>query len=107
MALSIALAGGTVLGNGCINWMASVPVCGTVLTFCTPQDQLNLMYPMLDLPNFNWDPSCTFPMGCGQGDLYPSGGANSTGGGSNGLPGGGAPDAPSNTSSGTGGGGGV
>ncbi|HVP10219.1 MAG TPA: hypothetical protein VMV94_03425 [Phycisphaerae bacterium] len=70
LALSIALAGGTVLGDGCINTLASIPICGTVLTFCTPQDQLNLFYPMLETPNFQWDPSCTVPYGCDGSDLY-------------------------------------
>ncbi len=98
--LSAALAGGMVLGNGCINTLASVPICGTVLTFCTPQDQLNLMYPMLDLPNFDWDPSCTIPLGCGDGDLYPPNGGNG------GYPGGDSPDEPSDTQSGGQGGGG-
>lgn len=101
LGLSIALAGGTVLDNGCINWMASVPVCGTVLTFCTPQDQLNLMYPMLETPNFNWDPSCTIPMGCTGSDLYGPVIAGT------GTPGGSGTPGPSNTQSGTTGGGGV
>jgi hypothetical protein len=89
LGLSIALAGGTLLDNGCINTLASIPVCGTVLTFCTPQDQLNLMYSMLDVPNYEWDPSCTVPYGCGSGDLYQDG-----------TPGGDAPATPSNNQSG-------
>ncbi len=64
------LAGGTVLNNGCINTLASIPVCGTVLTFCTPADQLNLMFPLLETPDFNADPSCTIPLGCGPSDIY-------------------------------------
>jgi hypothetical protein len=92
LGLSIALAGGTLLDNGCINTLASIPVCGTVLAFCTPQDQLNLMYGMLEVPNYDWDPSCTVPYGCGDGDLFVDG-----------VPGGSAPAQPSQSQSGTGG----
>jgi hypothetical protein len=96
LSLSIILAGGTVLGDGCINTLASIPVCGTLLTFCTPQDQLNLMFGMLDLPNYNWDASCTVPYGCGTGDLY-----NPTTTTPPGTPGGNAPDQPSLSQTGT------
>jgi hypothetical protein len=103
LSLSIILAGGTVLGDGCINTLASIPVCGTVLTFCTPRDQLNLMYPMLDLPNFNWDPSCTVPMGCAGSDLYTP--TQTATNGTFGSPGGSATTPPSLTQTGTTGGG--
>ena len=89
---AVLMAGGTVLSNGCMNALASVSVCGTVLTFCTPQDQLNLLFPMLEVPDFDTDPSCTIPLGCGPGDVYttiPPGG-----------PGGDAPVPPSDTSGG-------
>ncbi|QDV92187.1 hypothetical protein RAS2_33010 [Phycisphaerae bacterium RAS2] len=78
------LAGGTVLNNGCINTLASVPICGTVLTFCTPTDQLNLMFPLLETPDFNADPSCTIPLGCSPEGLYqdtPPGFPGNNGGG--------------------------
>lgn len=102
LGASLLLAGGTVLGNGCINTVASLPICGAVLTFCTPADQLNLLWPMLTTPDFAADPSCTIPGGCGtQGasDLMPP-----TGG-----PGGTGTPSPSDTSGGGvgGGGGGV
>jgi len=70
LGATAVLAGGTVLNNGCINTLASVPICGTVLTFCTPVDQLNLMFPLLETPDFNADPSCTIPLGCAGSDIY-------------------------------------
>lgn len=101
LGLSVVLAGGALLGNGCINTLASLPICGGVLTFCTPTDQLNLFYPMLDLPNYNWDPSCTVPMGCAGSDLYDP--LNNVPPGS---PGGTGSDQPSDTQGGGTGGGG-
>ena len=80
---SIALAGGTAFSNGCVNTIASVPWCGGVLTWCTPADQLNLLYPLLEIPDYSIDPSCTIPYGCGEGDLFAGD-----------LPGGDAPDEP-------------
>ena len=91
-------AGGTVFANGCINTVASIPVCGTVLTFCTPVDQLNLIFPLLQTPDFDADPSCTIPLGCAGSDIFqniPPG-----------LPGGDETPAPSDEQTGTGAGGG-
>ena len=55
LSASLVLAGGTVLGSGCINTLASINLCGTVFTVCTPVDQLNLLFPMLELPDFDAD----------------------------------------------------
>lgn len=68
--MTLVLAGGTLLGGSCINTVASAPLCGTVFPWCTPIDQLNLFYPMLETPDYYSDPSCTIPLGCGDGDLY-------------------------------------
>lgn len=99
LTVSSILAGGTVLDNGCFNTLASINVCGTLLTFCTPSDQINALYPYLTVPDYSIDQSCTLPMGCGAGDMYtniPPG-----------IPGGDAPEEPSdNQGGGTGGGGG-
>ena len=98
LGLTVLLSGSTVFDNGCFNTLASVNVCGTILTFCTPADQINLLFPYLEVPDFDTDPSCTIPLGCGDGDVYtniPPG-----------LPGGDAPDQPSDDSGGAGGGGG-
>lgn len=97
--LSLVLGGGTMLDNGCINTVASLPICGTVLTFCTPTDQLNLFFPMLDLPNYDWDPSCTIPMGCNGSDLYDPLTEDPPG-----TPGGSGSEAPTDESTGSGGG---
>ena len=97
LTLSIVLGGGTVMADGCLNTLASVNVCGTVLTFCTPADQLNLFLPYLDIPDYKADPSCTIPLGCGIGDLYTEIPA--------GFPGGTAPQTPTNGQTGTSGGG--
>lgn len=98
MTISAMLAGGAVFDNGCFNTLASINVCGTVLTFCTPADQINLLFPYLTIPDYSTDPSCTIPFGCGEGDIYtdiPPG-----------LPGGDAPDQPQNDQGGGLGGGG-
>lgn len=96
--LTVLLSGGTVLDNGCMNTVASINVCGTILTFCTPADQINLLFPYLEVPDFQTDPSCTVPLGCGTGDIYtdiPPG-----------MPGGEAPVQPSDDQGGGLGGGG-
>lgn len=77
--------GCTFIGNGCINTIVSLPVCGSVLTFCTPNDQLMIFFPLLEIPDFGTDPSCTIPLGCGDGDVFPP---------SDGGIGGNAPDTP-------------
>jgi hypothetical protein len=98
LVLTTALAGGTMFSDGCINLAASLPVCGTVLTFCTPVDQVNLLFPLLETPDFNADASCTIPLGCGGSDIYQNIPA--------GLPGGDQTEAPSDEQTGTGAGGG-
>jgi hypothetical protein len=69
LAASLLFAGGTILSNGCINTLASINLCGTVFTFCTPVDQLNLLYPLLEVPDWDTDPSCTLPFGCSDTDI--------------------------------------
>lgn len=98
LALTIMLGGGTMMAGSCIDTLASVNVCGTVLTFCTPADQLNLFLPYLTIPDYKTDPSCTIPLGCGTSDLYTNIPA--------GFPGGGNVNQPSNGQTGTGGTGG-
>lgn len=100
MTTTVVLGGGAVLGNGCMNTLASIPICGTVLTFCTPADQINMLWPYLEVPDFRTDPSCTIPYGCGEqgaSDLFPP---------LEGGPGGGASDPPSDDEGGGIGGGG-
>lgn len=94
VGLLTALGGATMLqsGNGCLNTLLSIPVCGVVLpdTVCTPEDQLLLTFRFLQVPDFGTDPSCTIPFGCsGPGNSsFPFGGgtpvnpqAGGTGGG--------------------------
>ncbi len=81
-------------GGTCIT---SINLCGTVFTFCEPVDQLNLMFPYLEMPDYGTDPSCTIPLGCGDGDVLPP---------LEGSPGGGTPDAPTDNQGGFGSGGG-
>lgn len=101
MAMAAFFAGGTVLQSNCANIAYSLPICGTVLTFCTPTDQLNVLFPLLEIPDFNADPSCTIPLGCGGGDLFaPSLPDGFT------PPGGTEPQDPADDSSGGGAGGG-
>jgi len=84
----------------CITLSAGCNLCGTVFTFCTPTDQLNLMFPILEYPDYYTDPSCTIPLGCSNGDLFPPLEEG---------PGGNAPDQPSDGQGGGlgGGGGGI
>jgi len=107
-AAGVMLAGGTVFQGTCANALFSLPICGAVLTFCTPFDQVNVLFPLLTTPDFNADPSCTIPLGC-------TGQPNSEGDGffdmsGNNPPGGDEPDEPMDdqggTLGGTGGGGG-
>ena len=97
LTIAVMLGGGTVMADGCLNTLASVNVCGTVLTFCTPADQLNLFLPYLKLPDFKTDPSCTIPLGCGASDIYTNIPA--------GFPGGGSINPPTNGQTGSTGGG--
>lgn len=98
VGLSMVLATGTVFNNGCINTLASINVCGTLFTFCTPADQINLLFPYLEVPDFDADPSCTIPLGCGDGDVF----TNIP----DGFPGGDAPEQPQDAQGGGLGGGG-
>jgi len=98
---SLCVAGGTLMQGNCANALFSLPICGGILTFCTPNDQLNVLFPLLTTPDFDADPTCTIPLGCG--------GNNNAGGqffdptGEN-PPGGGAPEEPMDESDGIGGG---
>ncbi|MCG8409541.1 MAG: hypothetical protein MI923_30415 [Phycisphaerales bacterium] len=105
VGMSMLLAGGTVLANGCINTVASLPICGGVVQFCTPDDQLLLFLPVLEFPDFNVDPACTIPGACGDAGSFDNGPGGI-------FPGGGDPDPPDDpedpfTGGGGGGGGGV
>jgi len=95
IGLTVVIAGGSLFGSNCINTVASLPICGSVLTFCTPADQLNVLWPLLETPDFDADPSCTIPLGCGDGDLFDV---------PDGFPGGDAPDDPSDDQGGGAGG---
>ncbi len=101
MIAAAVIGNGVVLGNGCANMLFSISPCGTVVptTICTPADQLNLLFPYLNIPDYRTDPSCTIPFGCGEqgdSDLFPPSGG----------PGGGASDPPDQSDSGGGTGGG-
>jgi len=101
---SLCVAGGTLMQGNCFNALASLPICGGILTFCTPNDQLNVLFPLLTTPDFSADPTCTIPLGC-------QGGNNNNGGqffdpeGTR-PPGGTQPEEPQDESDGLGGGGG-
>jgi len=60
------LSGGMLYQNGCLNALYSIQICGVVLpaTVCTPEDQLLLVFPFLEVPDFEIDPTCTIPFGC-------------------------------------------
>ena len=67
------LASGMAFENsGCTNTLLSLTPCGTILAGCTPGDWANLIFPYLDLPDFQADPSCTIPGACGGGDALPN-----------------------------------
>ncbi len=105
IGVAVVIAGGSLFQSNCINTVASLPICGGVLTFCSPADQMNALFPFLETPDFDSDPSCTIPLGCGDGNLSPAGGDD--------FPGGGQSDQPSDdqgggaAGGGEGGGGGI
>ncbi len=99
LAVTVMIAGGTVFQGTCINTLASLPICGAVLTFCDPQDQLIALFPLLDTPDFAADPGCTIPGACGDAGSFDNGDGGL-------FPGGGAPEDPQDESDGLGGGGG-
>lgn len=93
--LATALAGGTMLQNGCTNILLGLTPCGTVLAFCEPGDQALLLFRYFEIPDYRTDPTCTIPFACGGDDnnLFPppiggDGGGVQVGGGG-GLGGGG------------------
>lgn len=103
LGATVLMAGGTVFQNTCINTLASLPICGAVLTFCSPSDQLIALFPLLTTPDFDADPGCTIPGTCGDGGSYE--------GPDDFFPGGGTPDEPEDEQGGGfqggGGGGGI
>ena len=105
MTATVLLAGGTVFQGTCANALFSLPICGAVLTFCTPGDQINVLWPLLTTPDFDADPTCTIPLGCLGTDENQVGNGFFDPGGTN-LPGGDVPDQPMDDQQGIGGGGG-
>ncbi len=71
MGATAVLAGGTVLQSGCASLAMSVTPCGTVFTFCEPFDQAIQLFQFFDIPDWETDPSCVIPFGCGDGGLFP------------------------------------
>jgi len=60
------LIAGTTVGMNCLEtFLLSVTPCGTVLTNCTPDDWVQMIWPILTVPDYERDPSCTVPYGCG------------------------------------------
>jgi len=68
--LAFLTVGGILLGSTCINTIASLPLCGEILTFCEPVDQIELLFPYFETPDYSADPSCTIPGACGDSDLF-------------------------------------
>jgi hypothetical protein len=63
MALPLA---GTVMASGCLETaLLALNPCGTVLKNCTPETWYALVWPVIEAPNYDRDPSCTIPYGCG------------------------------------------
>ncbi|MCK6457914.1 MAG: hypothetical protein L6Q92_15470 [Phycisphaerae bacterium] len=96
--LAAAVSVGSMFNGNCMNLALSITPCGTIfpLTVCTPVDQVNLLFPLLEIPDFRTDPSCTIPLGCDTSDVLPP----LVGG-----PGGGPSDPPTGGTGGGGGGG--
>ena len=70
--LGAVVTGGTVYANsGCTNTILSLTPCGTIIAGCTAGDWANLIYPYLDLPDYQADQSCTIPGACGNNDSQP------------------------------------
>jgi hypothetical protein len=40
--------------------------CGTILSNCDPTDWWTIIWPVIEAPNYDRDPSCTIPYLCGE-----------------------------------------
>ena len=70
--VAATVVGGTAFANsGCTNTLLSLTPCGTIVAGCTAGDWANLIYPYLDLPDFDADPACTIPGACAAGSVQP------------------------------------
>ena len=66
MLMLAPLLAGTVLSSGCLETalLAANP-CGTIFKNCTPDTWYAVIWPVIEAPNYDKDPSCTIPFGCG------------------------------------------
>jgi len=66
MMLMLAPLIGTTFAPGCLETtLLALNPCGTVLKNCTPEAWYALIWPILEVPDYERDPSCTMPYGCG------------------------------------------
>lgn len=57
---------GTTFASGCLETtLLALNPCGTVLSNCTPEQWFTLVWPVIEAPNYERDPSCTIPYMCG------------------------------------------
>ncbi len=56
---------GTTLAPGCVETgLLALNPCGTVLN-CSPESYYATIWPLITAPDYERDPSCTIPYGCG------------------------------------------
>ncbi len=64
--LMLAPLVGTTFAPGCVETaLLAVNPCGTVLENCTPQEWYELIWPIVNAPDYERDPSCSIPYACG------------------------------------------
>ena len=69
---ALAATAGCVYASGCMQTAAlSLNPCGTLFAFCTADDWLRAIDPLVTYPDFELDPSCTMPYQCGDYPIAP------------------------------------
>jgi hypothetical protein len=53
----------------CEGLLTTFNPCGNILAFCSEED-IDLLF--ADIPDFDLDPTCTIPFGCGNGPILPN-----------------------------------
>jgi hypothetical protein len=73
LLVALTLCCGSLYQQGCFESLVlGANPCGTVLAVCTPEQWLRAVFPLVTVPNYESDPSCSIPFRCGP---YPPAGS--------------------------------
>jgi len=62
---ALVLTSGSLFASSCLEtFLMAFNPCGTIFAFCTEQDWLRIIDPVITAPNYDVDPSCTIPFRC-------------------------------------------